>query len=168
MGSVHLCNIWNFYTSYGFLGSLIILVLFNSINFAMPKKGIRDMEMNTMAMMYTTYRSCYKNFLRSRSHPSKCMFTLQIHPKITKSEKPSVPGVAMRFGRVMKQMNYQIHWQGNVRFWTQLCKWNCMGSSIKWTDCIWQGIVAMWRVHKYIEATESIGFMCSAGQFVEL
>ena len=42
------------------------------------------------------------------------MFTLQIHPKITKSEKPPAPGVAMQFGKVMKKINHQIRWQGNV------------------------------------------------------
>ena len=38
--------------------------------------------------MYPTMTFDYK-FLRIGSHPCICMFTLQIHPKITKSKKAS-------------------------------------------------------------------------------
>ena len=47
------------------------------------------------------------------------MFTLQIYPKITKSEKPPDPGVAMQFERLMKKMIHLIHWQDLMSFWTQ-------------------------------------------------
>ena len=110
----------------------------------MPKKGMRDTEMNRYYGTDVHYiEAAIKKFLRSRSHSSKCMFTLQIHPKITKSEEPPFPGVAMWFGKVMKEMNHQIHWQGNMSFWTHFCNWNCTGGSIKWSSSIRQGIVAM-------------------------
>ncbi len=61
------------------------------------------------------------------------MFTLRICPKMTKSEKPWAPGVALSFAEVMKKNIYRIYWQGNVSFWARLCKYNCSLSSIKLT-----------------------------------
>ena len=53
------------------------------------------------------------------------MFTLRICPKMTKSEKPTAPGVALSFGEIMKKIHYRIGQQGNVSFWARLCNYNC-------------------------------------------
>ena len=39
---------------------------------------------------------------------------------MTKLEKPLALGLTVSFGKIMKTLNYKIHWQGNVSFWTQL------------------------------------------------
>ncbi len=61
------------------------------------------------------------------------MFTLRVCPTMTKSEKPSAPGVALSFGEVMKKINGRIDWQGNVSYWARLYNFNCIQSSIKLT-----------------------------------
>ncbi len=61
------------------------------------------------------------------------MFTLRISPKMTKSEKPPAPGVALSFGEIMEKIDYWIDWQGNVSFWARLCNYNCSQGSIKLT-----------------------------------
>ena len=80
----------------------------------------------------TLHRSCNKITSHFWSHPCIYVFTLQIWPKMPKSEKLWLPGVAMLFGKVMKKLDEKIHWQYNVSFWTQLCNRNCTGSGIKW------------------------------------
>ncbi len=81
----------------------------------------------------TLCRSWDKNISHVRSYRSIYMFTLRICSKMTKSEKPPPPGVALLFGEVMKKVNYSINWQGNVSFWARLCNYNYIQSSIKLT-----------------------------------
>ncbi len=78
------------------------------------------------------HRSCNKIASHFWSHPCIYVFTLQIWPKMTKSEKTLAPGVAMLLGKVMKKLNENINWQCNVSFWMQLCNYYCTRSGIKW------------------------------------
>ena len=86
-----------------------------------------------MLHRYTLHRSWDKNTVHLRSCPSIYMYTLQIQPKMTKSEKPPAPGVALSFEEVMKNINCRINWESKVSLWAQVCNWNCTQSSIKLT-----------------------------------
>ncbi len=44
------------------------------------------------------------------SYLSIYMFTLRIHLKMAKAEKPLAPGVALSFGKVMKNLSDNINW----------------------------------------------------------
>ncbi len=133
--SVHLCNIQNSHTSHSHLG--FQWLYFNIIYYQNKKsqKPKRPREVWKFLMLHscTLYRSWDKITAHLRSYPSKYMFTLRIHLKIAKSEKPLAPGVALSFGEVMKTINCRINWDGKVNFWAQFCNQNCCQSSIKWT-----------------------------------